>query len=191
MFSKVCGRCDLLFLPCPLQSEVNGLRTLKGVALVELLPAADAAGLDADHLLPAVLGLKVAHAGRLGDVGVPHHDVVEIVADEAQALGAVHLERDGLLGPAGGRVYAVQLAVKRDAARLGLGGLGLELVEVRRAFEAVDGDLGDVLDEFGVSASCDRFYVAGEGRGRDFSLPRRGNMCEGASETQRARRRRW
>lgn len=124
---------------------MNGLGALECVALVELLPPADAAGLDADHLLPAVLGLEIAHAGRLGDVRVPHDDVVEVVADDAEALLAALAEGDGVLGPAGGRVYAVELAGKGDLARLRLGAVGVELVDVGGVLEAVDGDVGNVL----------------------------------------------
>lgn len=136
-------RRTLFFLLFLLQ--MNRLGALKGVTLVELLPAADAASLDADHLLPAVLGCKVGHAGRLGGVRVPDDDVVEVVADDAEARGAVLAQDDGLLGPAGGGVYAVELAVKGDAAGLRLGGHFGELVDVGRLVEAVDGYFGNVL----------------------------------------------
>ncbi len=131
----------------PIFSKVNRLRTLKSVALFQLLPAANTAGLDANHILPAILGLKVAHGGRLVDPRVPHNHVLEVVADEAEALPATLGDDDGVLGALGRGVYAVRLAGEVDYASLCLCPCAVDLVDVGCVFEAGNFDGANVLDE--------------------------------------------
>ena len=96
------------------------MRRLKSVALLQLLPPLDGSGLHAEHLLPAVLGLKVLDAGRLVDPGVPDHDLVEVVADDAEARSAGLGDDDGVSGAVDGGVDGVGLGGKGDGAGLGL-----------------------------------------------------------------------
>lgn len=125
---------------------MNGLRALKRIALVKLLPATDAACLDANHIFPAIFGLKVTEPGGLCNMGVPNDDVVEVVADNAQAQIAIFVEDNGLLRSTGRGVYAVVFARKCNTSRLLLGGVGFELVDVRGAVKAVERNFGNILN---------------------------------------------
>lgn len=94
------------------------MRRLKGIALFQLLPALDGTGLNAQHVLPAVLGRKVLNAGGLVDPGVPDNDLVEVVADDAVTGAAGLGDDDGVLGTVGGGVHGVDLARESDGAGL-------------------------------------------------------------------------
>lgn len=60
--------------------QINGLGGLERIALLQLLESLDGARLDADHVLPPVLGLEVAHAVRLVHPGVEHDGLVEVLS---------------------------------------------------------------------------------------------------------------
>lgn len=130
--------------------QINSLRTLKGITLLQLLPALDAAGLDAHHVLPAILGRKVLRRSRLVDPRVPDDHLIEVVAHDAEArfAAAARLgDDDGVLGALGRSVDAVRLAAKGDGG-VGLTGKRLavvDLVQVRGAFKARDLEGSNVL----------------------------------------------
>lgn len=156
-----CSLCALFILnpssdsatlvPCsssctsPLSNQRDGLRGLKGVALLQLLPSLDAARLDAEHAVPAVLGGKVPYGGRLVDPGVPDNDLVEVVADDTETLGAGLGDDDWVLGTLGGGIDTVSLAGEGDGGRLCLL-IGSELVDVSRVLKTRNLGGVDVLE---------------------------------------------
>lgn len=129
---------------------MNRLRHLVSVTLLQLLPPTNSAGLHADHVLPAALGLKVAEAEGLVDPGVEDDGVLEVLARDAE-LGGTGRLRDGDVLGAGGRVDAVRLAGEGDGAGLGLSLEVVDLVDVGGVFEAGDLDGFDVLGFFVIS----------------------------------------
>jgi hypothetical protein len=136
----------LLFLSVSsLNLKINRLRALKSISLVQLLPSTDTARLNANHILPPILWLKVAHTGRLVDPRVPDNHVVQVVADQAEALSAAFCDYDWVLGALGWCIYTVRLAreVDHTSLRLCLG--AVNLVDVGSVFETGDFDGGDVL----------------------------------------------
>lgn len=129
------------FIP---SSQRDGLRRLKSVALLQLLPALDGAGLNAQHVLPAILGRKVLDAGGLVNPGVPDHNLIEVVADDTVARAAGLGDDDGVLGTVGGRVNGIGLAREGDGA--GLSGLrARDFGEVNRVLETCDLSRGNIL----------------------------------------------
>ena len=125
--------------------KINCLRAFKCVSLVQLLPSTDTAGLDANHVLPPILWLKVTHTGRLVDPRVPDYDVVQVVANQAEALSAALGDYDGVLGALGWCIYTVRLAreVDHTSLRLCLG--AVNLIDVWGVFETGDFDGGNIL----------------------------------------------
>lgn len=121
------------------------LRALKGITGLQRLPPLHAARLDADHVLVAILGRKVADPGGLLGPGVPHHDVGQVVPDERVGGLAALDDLDRLAGALGGRVDAICLAGDGDVGRLCLDLEGVDLVDVLGGVKALDRDLGDVL----------------------------------------------
>lgn len=121
------------------------LRALEGVARLQRLPSLHAACLDADHVLVPVLWRKVADPGGLLGPGVPHHEVGQVVTDDREDGLAALDDLDRLAGPLGRRVDAIRLAGDGDVGRLCLDLQGVDLVNVLRGVEALDGDLCDVL----------------------------------------------
>lgn len=143
--------------------RINRLRPLKHIPLLQPRPRTHAPRLDADHAAPAVLGLKVAHAGGLVGPGVPDDHVGEVVADEAEARGAVLRDGKGRRGRGGGGVDAVGLGGEGYGARLGLCGGFVQLVDEGGGLEA--GYLGgfDVLGVLVTLRSVDGGTVGGMG----------------------------
>lgn len=126
--------------------QKNRLRALKRVPLLQLLPPLHAAGLDAHHLLVAVLGRKVGHGRGLVDPRVPDDGVVEVVADDAEARLARLGDDERVRGALGRGVDAVGLGGEGDGVGgLGLGGEVVDLVDVGRIFDAGDLNRRDVL----------------------------------------------
>lgn len=127
--------------------QKNSLGSLKRVALLQLLPSLDAAGLDANHLLPPILGLKVRHARGLVCPGVPHNHVVEVVSHEAEARAATLGHDDGGCRPLRGGVDAVRLACKGNVSglRLDATAAAADFVIVRGAVESANLDRRNVL----------------------------------------------
>lgn len=106
------------------------LRALEGITGLERLPPLHAARLNADHVLIAVLGRKVANPGGLLGPGVPHHEVGQIVAnDRVDGLAALG-DLDRLTRALGGRVDAICLAGDGDVGRLRLDLQCVDLVDV-------------------------------------------------------------
>lgn len=128
-----------------ISGQVNGLRALESVALFQLLPSADGAGLHTDHVLPAVLGRKVGRLLRLIGPGVEDDGVLEVVTNDAEALLAAFRDDEGVLGALGRGVHAVRLAGEGNCARLGLGGEAIDLVDVGCVLEARDLNVLDIL----------------------------------------------
>ena len=120
------------------------LPSLKRLARLQLLPAAHAASLDAEHVLPAVGRAKVRHRRRFGGPRVPDDGVVELVADDVEAGPVVFAHGGGVLGDF--VVDAVCFGGDAEGGRGLGGGAGVEdFVGVGRAKQASDGDLGYVL----------------------------------------------
>lgn len=131
--------------PAPSQRQ-DRLRALEGVSSLQRLPTLHAARLDADHVLVAVLGRKVADPSSLLGPGVPHHEISQVVADDREDGLAALGDLDWLAGALGGRVDAICLSGDGDAGRLGLGLQGVDLVDVLGGVEALDRDLGNILE---------------------------------------------
>lgn len=123
----------------------DDLGTLKGVTRLDLLPALDGTGLDAEHVFVAVVRGEVGDGGGLVGPGVPDDNVVEIVADDRVDGPAVLEDDDRGLRAGGGRVDSVRLGGDGDVAGLRLGGAGVNLVGVGSGVEALDCDFCDVL----------------------------------------------
>lgn len=115
--------------PAPSQRQ-DRLRALEGISSLQRLPTLHAARLDADHVLVAVLGGKVADPSGLLGPGVPHHKVGEVVADDRVDGLAALGDLDWLAGTLGGRVDAICLAGDGDVGRLCLDLEGVDLVDV-------------------------------------------------------------
>lgn len=118
--------------------QVDNLRRLKRIALLQRLPLAHAARLDAHHLPPPVLGGEVGEAVGLVDPGVEDDGVVEVVAHDAEPRLAAVRDDDRVAGSLDGRVHAVRLARKGHGAGLVLCLETVELVDVVGVLEAGD-----------------------------------------------------
>lgn len=138
-----------LSFPTLHQSVLDSLAALERLAGLELLPAADGAGLDAEHVLVAVVGLEVGHAGGLVDPRVPHDNVLKAVAhhgeDPLLVLAALLADHHRNRRVRGRRVHPVRLARDGDSAGLRLSLGCVHLVDVRGVLETGHFYLGDVL----------------------------------------------
>ena len=132
------------FVHNPLLVALHNHTTLESLARLQLLPTIHRTNLYADHVLVPVLWLKVTHSLCLLDPGIPHHAVLEIVADDDKAWLAILEDRCCRL--LNGLVDAVGLAgdCERGIRLLVLAGVE-DFVDVGGAAEAVDGDFVDVL----------------------------------------------
>lgn len=144
--------------PAPSQRQ-DRLRALEGVPSLQRLPALHAARLDADHVLVAILGRKVADPGSLLRPRVPHHEVGQVVADDREDGLAALGDLDWLTGALGRRVDAICLAGDGDAGRLGLGLQRVDLVDILGGVEALDRDLRDILRRLMLATACPLSYV--------------------------------
>lgn len=123
---------------------LDDLPTLERVARLKLLPPVHGADLNTDHVLVALVRLKVTNALCLLDPGVPHYGIYQVVTDYVKARLAILEDRSGVLLDV--LVDPIGLAGNADR-RVGLCLLAgvLHLVEVGGAAKAIDLELGDVL----------------------------------------------
>lgn len=140
----------------------DALRSLERIASLQLLPALDTAGLNANHVLPAILGGEILGGGRLVDPGVPYDDLVEVVADDAEDRLAGAGDDDGVLGALGRGVNAVGLAGESNGTRLRHDSLVGEFVNVLRVLEARNIGRRDVLRFSGLVFACKWHMCLGE-----------------------------
>ena len=73
----------------PLEMTLKDLPALKGITGLQLLPTVDGTRLHTDHVLVAVLGLKVADAVRLLNPGIPDDGVLQIVTNHIETWLAI------------------------------------------------------------------------------------------------------
>lgn len=129
--------------------RLHDLPAFKDIARCERLPAIHSAYLHAQHILVAVLGLKITHTLRLLDPRIPHDGVTEVLANDIEARLPVLHDRGGIL--LNGLVHTVRLASDADAGVVLLMlGCIKDFVDVGRSCQAIDGDLGDVLRSMSV-----------------------------------------
>jgi hypothetical protein len=121
--------------------------TLKCLSSLKLLPSIDSANLNTDEPLVRVLRPEVGGGLCLLDPWVPHNGVFEVVADDVEERLAVLQHGSGVLLDRS--VDTIGLAGDGDGG-VGLGVLGgiEDFVDVGGGAEAVDLDLGDVLEMF-------------------------------------------
>jgi len=119
--------------------------TLEGLTSLQLLPSIDGTDLHANKSLVRILGPEVGGSLGLCDPRVPYDGVFEVVAGDVEEGLAVLQHGGGVL--LDGLVDAVRLAGNGDG-RVVLGVLGSieNLVSVGCGAEAVDLELGDVLE---------------------------------------------
>ncbi|KAI7110340.1 galactose mutarotase-like protein [Hortaea werneckii] len=124
---------------------LKDLAALKRITGLQLLPTIDSTRLHTDHILVAVLGLEIADAIRLLNPRVPDDRILQIVTNHIETRLAVKQDRGSVLlnvlvdsvsltGDTNGRVALSLLAGVED------------LVDVVRAAEAIDLNLGNVLN---------------------------------------------
>jgi hypothetical protein len=124
----------------------NRLCSIEYVAGLEICPVADRACLDAYHVFEAIFRLEVAHTGGLICPGVPHHNILKVVANQGKSDRASFLHDDGVRWTRGRSVDAVSLASNADGAGLRLSLGTIHLINELGLFEASNLDLGNVLD---------------------------------------------
>lgn len=72
-----------------LEMTLEDLAALKGITGLQLLPTIDGTRLHTDHILVAVLGLKIADAIRLLNPRVPDDGILQIVTNHIEPRLAV------------------------------------------------------------------------------------------------------
>ena len=72
-----------------LEMALEDLPALEGITGLQLLPTIDGTRLHTDHILVAVLGLKIADAIRLLDPRVPDDRILQIVTNHIETRLAV------------------------------------------------------------------------------------------------------
>lgn len=128
-----------------LQIALQHLTSFKAILCLKRNPAIDRASLNADHLLPAVLGLKVGNSLRALLPRVPDNGVVDVISDDVETRLVVDEDRSGVLLEA--FVDTVDLAFEAEFVAWGVVFGGVEdFVDVSETCEAGDLDFGDVLE---------------------------------------------
>lgn len=112
-----------------LQITLENLTGLKAVLSLKSNPAVDSASLDTNHLLVAILGLKVGNGFGAFSPRVPDDGVLHVVSDDIEAGLVVDEDGSCVLGE--GLVDAVDGAFDAEVVALGvvLGGVE-DLVDV-------------------------------------------------------------
>jgi hypothetical protein len=129
-----------------LQVALEDLTSLEAILSLKGDPAVYSASLDTDHLLVAVLGLKVSNGLSTLSPRVPDNGILHVVSDDVET-GLV-VDEDGGRVLSEGLVDAVDGAFDAEVVALGVVFGGVEdLVDVSDARQASDLDLGDVLSK--------------------------------------------
>jgi len=112
-----------------LEITLENLTSLKAILSLKSNPAVDSASLDTNHLLVAILGLKVGNGFGAFSPRVPDDGVLHVVSDDIEAGLVVDEDGSCVLGE--GLVDAVDGAFDAEVVALGvvLGGVE-DLVDV-------------------------------------------------------------
>lgn len=115
-----------------LQVALEDLASLEAVLSLESDPAIDSASLNANHLLVAILGLKVGNGFGTLSPWVPDDGVLHVVSDDIEA--GLIVDKDGGCVLGEGLVDAVDGTFNAEVVALGvvLGGVE-DLVDVSDA----------------------------------------------------------
>lgn len=115
-----------------LQVALENLASLKAILSLKGDPAIDSASLDTNHLLVAILGLKVGNGFSAFSPRVPDDGVLHVVSDDIEARLVVDEDGGCVLGE--GLVDAVDGAFDAEVVALGVVLGGVEnLVDVSDA----------------------------------------------------------